>query len=397
MLKLPNLSARQLDGVNIGLMVISLVLAYILPFELFLFSYAVLGPLHYLTEISWLHQRKYFVPSKKNDFLFFAVTALILGLIISWPEFSKHILGNANTQYRVSNWGANIIFVIFALALIMVALKKTWMRILAIVVLMIINLTINFENSTITCTHPQTQKVSTLHSVDRDEIRKFVQKNGYDTNGDNRIDNCSEKSQFPGILFFFSAYLPTLVHVYLFTMLFMLFGALKSGSRLGLISVVCLVVCGITPFLLRLDTGYEISQYARGAYDVSFYSLNQVVFTTFKLGDPDQFQIYFSPLGIALTRFIAFAYTYHYLNWFSKTSIIQWHKMRLVNLVIVLLLWVTAVGVYLYDYETGLAALFFLSFLHVFMEFPLNFHTIVGIGKSLFGGKQQGKVTAKTV
>src|ERR1043165_8502495 len=41
-------------------MIFSCVAAFVLPFELFLFSYAVLGPLHYLTEISWLHDRKYF-------------------------------------------------------------------------------------------------------------------------------------------------------------------------------------------------------------------------------------------------------------------------------------------------------------------------------------------------
>ena len=48
------------NHLNSGLMVVSCVVAYLYPFELFLFSYAVLGPLHYFTEISWLHQRGYF-------------------------------------------------------------------------------------------------------------------------------------------------------------------------------------------------------------------------------------------------------------------------------------------------------------------------------------------------
>src|SRR5438105_15288845 len=55
----------QVNYLNLGLMIVSCVLAYIIPFELFLFSYAVLGPLHYLTEISWLHDRKYFVEAKR--------------------------------------------------------------------------------------------------------------------------------------------------------------------------------------------------------------------------------------------------------------------------------------------------------------------------------------------
>src|SRR5437016_6706300 len=55
----------QVNYLNLGLMIVSCILAYITPFELFLFAYAVLGPLHYLTEISWLHDRKYFVEAKR--------------------------------------------------------------------------------------------------------------------------------------------------------------------------------------------------------------------------------------------------------------------------------------------------------------------------------------------
>src|SRR6187551_589263 len=55
------MKARNVDLLNVGLIAISLVAAFALPFELFLFAYAVLGPLHYLTEISWIHDRGYFV------------------------------------------------------------------------------------------------------------------------------------------------------------------------------------------------------------------------------------------------------------------------------------------------------------------------------------------------
>ncbi|MBK8345641.1 MAG: hypothetical protein IPL12_21570 [Bacteroidetes bacterium] len=36
--------------------------------------------------------------------------------------------------------------------------------------------------------------------------------------------------------------------------------------------------------------------------------------------------IYNSSAGILITRFIAYAYTYHYLNWFSKASILNGMK-----------------------------------------------------------------------
>ena len=42
----------RLNYLNIGLMAASCAVAWFLPFELFLLAYAVLGPLHYLTEIS---------------------------------------------------------------------------------------------------------------------------------------------------------------------------------------------------------------------------------------------------------------------------------------------------------------------------------------------------------
>src|SRR5438045_6620252 len=41
-------------------MIAALAAAAVAPFHVFLFAYAVLGPLHYLTEISWLHDRNYF-------------------------------------------------------------------------------------------------------------------------------------------------------------------------------------------------------------------------------------------------------------------------------------------------------------------------------------------------
>jgi hypothetical protein len=91
--------------------------------------------------------------------------------------------------------------------------------------------------------------------------------------------------------------------------------------------------------------------------------------------------IFFSTFGIMLMRFIAFAYLYHYLNWFSKTEVIRWHKVPKIRFALVIGLWLTACGLYAYDYALGLSFLFFLSFSHVLLEFPLNIVSIVGIGK----------------
>ncbi|MFZ1592043.1 MAG: hypothetical protein WAT27_08150, partial [Chitinophagales bacterium] len=60
-------------------MLVSAIAAFIIPFELFLFSYAVLGPLHYLTEISWLHKRQYFSP-KKRDYIPLVIITLLIAI-----------------------------------------------------------------------------------------------------------------------------------------------------------------------------------------------------------------------------------------------------------------------------------------------------------------------------
>ncbi|MFN3940014.1 MAG: hypothetical protein ACK4IY_05470, partial [Chitinophagales bacterium] len=99
--------------------------------------------------------------------------------------------------------------------------------------------------------------------------------------------------------------------------------------------------------------------------------------------NPGADAIYFSNTGILITRFIAYAYTYHYLNWFSKTSIIKWHDVPKQQLFIILTLWVLSVVLYASNYYTGLMALYFLSFLHVVLEFPLNFQSFKQIGEQL--------------
>ena len=74
----------RINYLNIGLMGITAILAYFMPFETFLFAYAFLGPLHYLTEISWLHDRQYFSKGK-YDF----IVLLVIGVLLSLAAFAK--------------------------------------------------------------------------------------------------------------------------------------------------------------------------------------------------------------------------------------------------------------------------------------------------------------------
>lgn len=436
MFKLPAPTPRQLDGINIGLMLVSLVLAYLLPFELFLFSYAVLGPLHYLTEISWLHQKKYYIPGKKT-FVYFAVVATLVGLLVFisnyGADFYQYFTGKT-VSFKLEDWGTNLILYVFFLSLILVLLQKRTHRILAGAILTAVVLLFNFEQQCIqvvdyknevlgeTCVseYPKYIALKNVQVSDaegsqmnnavilmkhskgfqfekigtEDQVKIPKQSRTIDVGG-KPIEFGEEKgfrfvTRASHSVLFFSVFLPTLIHVFLFTALFMLFGALKSNSTLGIVSVGVLFLCAAMPFIWDAPfIQYALnSEYIRKSYNDSFYTLNYQIFELFKLGPVQgrelaESTIYGSSMGVAITRFIAFAYTYHYLNWFSKTSIIQWHKTPVLNLAVVLALWVFSVALYAVNYKTGLIALFFLSFLHVFMEFPLNIQSLLGIGRNL--------------
>jgi hypothetical protein len=167
--------------------------------------------------------------------------------------------------------------------------------------------------------------------------------------------------------------------------LFILFGALKNKSFTGIASLLIFSACAVSFFVLFPQFSfYKVSDYAQKTLvDSGFAMVNQSFIHIFKLGQTTRENIFSSNIGFGIMRFIAFAYTYHYLNWFSKTSVIKWHLIPKKWLVSVIILWAASVALYAYDYKTGLIALYFLSMLHVFLEFPLNYRSIIGIGEEV--------------
>jgi hypothetical protein len=333
-------NSDRINYLNMGLMVFSVIIAFFVPFELFLFSYAILGPAHYLTEISWLHERNYFTNGKR-DFIILCIAGLLLFLALYidriFPDF--HFFDQSSDPDTKSNFTTGLIFIAFFASLAMVLFKSTFYRLIAFIIILAASLLAN-----------------------------------------------------KGVVFF-SVFLPTLIHVYLFTGLFMFYGALKGKSTSGYIACILFIVCPFIFVFIHPDINF-ISDYARTTYSsfeaVNFYSLNvwdsetyPLPYTTLEQKNLFMDTTYKSTLGLTIMRFIAFAYTYHYLNWFSKTTVIKWHLVPKKRLAIIGLLWIIAIGLYLYNYMWGFHVLFLLSFLHVFLEFPLNHVTFVGIFKEI--------------
>ena len=319
-------------------MLLSCALAYVMPFELFLFSYAVLGPLHYLTEITWLKKRDCFTTGK-SDYIFLIIPCIILTVIILISTYSQMPVVKDINAALVSAFGEQffnfsnvMIFVAFFSALAFVLFKDWLYKLIFIFVSLLIGLAI--KNST-------------------------------------------------PFLLFFAIFLPTIIHVFVFTGLFIVQGALKNRSVTGIASAVVFILCAGVFFVWRpVFNFYSITDYAQKAVIMDgrgFVNLNVAIINFFKMGRVSMELLFQSPVGLSVGRFIAFAYTYHYLNWFSKTEVIKWHKVPARWLAAVIALWVFSVLLYLYNYKTGLMALYFLSMLHVFLEFPLNYRSVIGI------------------
>jgi hypothetical protein len=191
----------------------------------------------------------------------------------------------------------------------------------------------------------------------------------------------------------FDVFLPTIVHVFVFTGLFILVGALKGRSISGIASLVVFCLCAFSFFIFGMNnTGEYAGEHIHKVY-AAFAQLNYSLMTPFNQHDLNvprnalQFVLFFnyglyhSPLALAIMRLIAFAYTYHYLNWFSKTSVIQWHNIPHSRFVVIIAIWIASVGLFVLNYQISLRWLFFMSFTHVLLEFPLNHLTIMSLGK----------------
>lgn len=171
----------------------------------------------------------------------------------------------------------------------------------------------------------------------------------------------------------------TIIHVYLFTLLFMYFGYTKNKTFYGRLSIVLLVVC---PLLIMISTpqlpqSYQLSPYiVQAIYDSGIGELVLRIAELLNVHSYGQLNL-LTPNAVKIMTFISFAYTYHYLNWFSKTSIIGWSRnLSKQKIYAILLIWIGVIILYKYNFNYGLVLLFFFSTLHVLLEFPLNMITI---------------------
>ena len=294
-------SVDQVNAINLGLMLVSAGVAWVAPFELLLVSYTILGPLHYVTEISWLHDRRYFTSGRYDALPLIAVALLGLAnytALVGWDGWIVLALALAVAFAFAAGWPARAAIITLGVA-VTIALQSwlaAWIFLLVLV--------------------------------------------------------------------------PTVVHVYCFTGLFILQGCVKTGSRWGYASLAVFAACGLGLLLYRPPAApYEVGERATALaneFSPVIEELTILFRTPWKWDNI-----------MAFARFLAFAYTYHYLNWFSKTGIIRWHAVGTQRLTAVGVVYAAALALYAYDYHVGFVALFALSLAHVLLELPLDLRTLV--------------------
>ncbi|MEA2876317.1 MAG: hypothetical protein QOF14_1513 [Hyphomicrobiales bacterium] len=295
---------RITDAAHLGLMLLALALTYLVPFELLLLAYVVLGPAHYATEISWLHDRKYFLP-QRGIALGLAAVAVIAAIV-----------DNA-TWFGFVMWAAFVVCVLIAAATTAMQSTVLFIGAMGLTALML----------------SQGASLAVL-----------------------------------GIL------LPTLVHVSLFTLVFMALGAYRSGQKVQWVLIAIYLAAVALILAVPPAAATLVPSFAKAAHD---YFANVAPALGRLFGIPGL------SLDNRLVALLAFVYTYHYLNWFIKAEVIRWNQMSKSRLAIVVAASAGSTALYFYDYAFGFSVLLALSLVHIVLEFPLNGLALRQLGAAL--------------
>ncbi len=282
------------------LIFLSLLWAYALPVEGLFLSYALLGPLHYLTQISWLHDRSYFLGNKYTPFGF-----MLVGIsVVFWASYFAPNMH----QVAVGIWSL----------LLMTPFLRDW-RMVPVGLLLV--------------------PVVAWHLA---------------------------KAPLTALLA--AAFIPSVIHVGLFTFIFLLFGTLKRGGAAGVASVGAYVTAiALLIYFPTQGIGFhsELSAAPREYFDPMMDGMGKAL----GVDTPRDHMV-------PIYGFLTFIYTYHYLNWFSKTELLKWDEIPAARMGGIVLLYLGCLGLYFYNYAFGYMAVLALSTLHVVLEFPLNTQAI---------------------
>jgi hypothetical protein len=303
------------------LVVVAAALAAFRPVEVFLAGFMVLGPLHYLTELVWLHERRCFTSRAWHPALLGGIglvgTTMVLLLDSGAPL-------PAEARVVAQNVAVTALFVATVLAFVLTRRDP--------------------KPAMLAVAGAAATVVGVAWSVSGWSYGYFL---GF------------------GVL------LPTVVHVLGFTALFMIHGCIRRRDRGDLLALGLFLSALV---LLVLPWGPVTAHPAAAArYGTTFSYLNDAIIGMVG-GRADS-----ASSGLwadGLMRVLAFAYLHHYLNWFEKTPRIGLDRLSPRQLRIAVGGWLFLLGATAVNVELGLMLALVPNVLHMVLELPLNWRTI---------------------
>ena len=315
----PLLNNEKTGLLNLILLIFSVLLSLFFPVSTFVWAYAILGPLHYLTQLNWLYNRPIYSLNRSFGYLLIGIS--VLATLIFLAQYF-----NLLTLDWLSYVNISACLIILAILLTLkYILKLKWSVILIILIPVVI-------------------------------IAYFFSSNYY-------------------YLILFGILLTSVIHVYIFTLFHMISGALKTKNIIDFINSFLMIITPIIIYLIPVPS-------------VQFDYIDSNDFIKDIINNLSYFMGYKNVTVtsfVKLAWFVSFSYLYHYLNWFSKTKIIQWDSsLTRKKTIIFCSISLCCSLIFLIKFEYGLIATLLLSYLHVFAEFPLNYHSIMNIYRAIF-------------
>ena len=156
----------------------------------------------------------------------------------------------------------------------------------------------------------------------------------------------------------------------------MLYGSLQSSSKWGFATIGLVLMLPFVLLLAPINAPvHELQDTVKDTWLQSgFHVLNTGLRAILGISDGSTF-FFYEQAELKMQSIISFAYIYHYLNWFSKTTIIQWHQQITAKSgPLLAVVWFMLMGLFAVNYTLGFSIALIFSFAHVLFEFPVNIH-----------------------
>jgi hypothetical protein len=180
---------------------------------------------------------------------------------------------------------------------------------------------------------------------------------------------------------FLAVFVPTVLHVYGFTLIFIISGALRGRNHatMAWVNTALLLALPVAMLVLGGHGAVEMPGTYWMSSETVFASVHEYLAGLIGLGMHVAPGMALNTNAVAVFRFLGFIYLHHYLNWFAKTELLAWHRVPRRSWVGIGVVYAAMLGAYAYNFTLGFYASYFLGLMHVLLELPLDWRSSLGV------------------